>query len=327
MRILVTTRFYKNGQTTHVTDLCSELIRQGHEVLLILTQLHDPPYTSYLQKMEIPHVTTTELGRLQASIHRRLPRPHIIHNHSVHTLKLAERLGEQLEIPLITTVHYLDFDPQLLKKQDAVVLISGEMEQSFGKLDVASFVVENGVPVPKDVSPSCSWNKKAVFLAQVNPAKEGNFQAMTETLLTWGWNIHSAGNWRYPGVICHGWVNDVEPLIRSSDLVIGSGRAIRQGMASGKPCWVLGAYSDGLVTPENVADLEWTNFSGRFSKEPFSPRKAAKDLKKPLTGKMLTLGAFGRKHAEEHFSIEGMVEKLVTIYENCLGKCSREKET
>ncbi|NMB21336.1 MAG: glycosyltransferase family 4 protein [Firmicutes bacterium] len=327
MRVILTTRFYKNGQTTHVTDLCTELMRQGHQVLLIINHLHDPPYARWLQETMIPHVTTTELGKLKKSIHRLLPQPHIIHNHSVRTLPLANTLGKIFQIPKVTTVHYLDFDANLLCTQDAVISISQEMQAQLKKLGITSHVIENGVRIPKQLSTRNTWKKAALFLAQVTPAKEANFRQMTESLLDWGWTITSAGNWSHRGVTAHGWINDVGAVLRDSDLVIGSGRAVRQAMAWGKPAWVLGTYSDGLVTPENIVQLEETNFSGRFSKQPFSRSKASVYLENPSPKEMQELGHFGRRHATEQFSIERMVKKLVLIYESCLLKSSGEKET
>ena len=50
MRILVMTRFYRNGQTTHVLDLCVELLHLGHRVLLAISDLND---VVYLQKLKV----------------------------------------------------------------------------------------------------------------------------------------------------------------------------------------------------------------------------------------------------------------------------------
>jgi hypothetical protein len=227
-------------------------------------------------------------------------------------------LGEILQIPKVTTVHYLDFDVDLLGKQDAVVLISQEMQRNFAHLNIVSHVVENGVSLPMHACSKKPWQKRALFLAQVTPAKEKNFLEMTRSLLSWGWTVSSAGNWHHRGVTSHGWVNDVGTLLKESDMMIGSGRAVRQGMAWGIPAWVLGAYCDGLVTCENVTQLEETNFSGRSSRQPFSQSKAAIHLKNPSPDDMWFLGDFGRKRAREHYTIDHMAAKLAVIYEKCL---------
>ena len=47
-------RFYKNGQTTHVTSLGVELLRQGHDVLLVISHLHDPAFSRWLRRKGFP---------------------------------------------------------------------------------------------------------------------------------------------------------------------------------------------------------------------------------------------------------------------------------
>lgn len=316
MRILIVTRFYKNGQTTHVVDLCSELIRQKHQVILIITHLYDPVYLGWLRDRKIPHLVTSDPYKLRKHIQEW--RPQIIHNHSAHTLQATLLLGRELHIPTLTTVHYLDFAPrELLQEQDGAIFISKEMEEHFGSLDIPTFVVENGITIPQGTPPRHSWKKRALFLAQVTKEKESNFQVMAQSLLEWGWTITSAGNWRYRGINSLGWVNDVSPLLRQADLVVGTGRTVREGMAHGAAVWVLGAYSDGLVTPENVEKLRRTNFSGRTTREIFSPKAAALDLREPSLERFSKLGNFGRQYAQEHFSLEAMVKKLIPIYQAC----------
>jgi glycosyltransferase involved in cell wall biosynthesis len=328
LRIIITTRFYKNGQTTHVTDLCAELMRQGHQVLLIMNQLHDPEYARWLRQTKIPYVTASDPRKLTKCVERWLPASHIIHNHSSHTLSTAEALSSLLKIPSITTVHYLGFgSASVLERQDAVIVISREMQKAFEHLTIPTYMVENGVPLPPQHQPMKPWRRNALFLAQATPEKEKNFRSMTESLLAWGWNISSAGNWRHEGITSHGWMNEVGTLLKQTNLVIGTGRAVREAMAWGTPAWVLGTYCDGLITPENITQLEETNFSGRFSKRLFSPNEAALHLKEPSSRDLQALGTFGRKYAQEHYSIQSMVEKILAIYGKCLLKCSGEKQT
>lgn len=328
MRIIVTTRFYRNGQTTHVTDLCTELIRQGHQVLLIMNQLHDPGYVRWLRQTKIPYVTTPDLGKLRKCVERWLPNPHIIHNHSHHTLPTADALSNLLQIPSITTVHYLNFQStSLLKRQNGVIVISREMQRIFQDMQVTTYVVENGIPLPQRLPLMKPWRQRALFLAQTTPEKEKNFRSMTESLLEWGWNVSSAGNWRHEGITYYGWINEIGFLLRQTNLVIGTGRAVREAMAWGIPAWVLGAYCDGLVTPENAAQLEETNFSGRSSRRPFSRSEAASYLKEPSPQVLEALGTFGKRRAQEHYSIQNMVEKVLAVYGEYLPKCLREKQT
>ncbi|NLL43731.1 MAG: glycosyltransferase family 4 protein [Firmicutes bacterium] len=328
MNIILVTRFYQNGQTAHVTDLCTELIRQGHQILLVITQLHNVPYSRWLRQRKIPYVTAANPNQLQKYLQRRRFRPQIIHNHSSHTLELTLTLGALWHVPTVTTVHYLDFQAkELLSEQDGVILISREMQDVFHDLVVPSYVVENGVYLPRPGAGAKPWSKKALFLAQVTSKKKENFRSMTESLLAWGWQVSSAGNWCSEGIFCHGWVNEIGSLLSKTNLVIGTGRAVREAMAWGTPAWVLGSYSDGLVTPENVGQLEETNFSGRCSKRPFSPSEAEPLLKDPSPQTWHELSVFGRERALRHYSVEAMTRKLGAVYEECILKSGGEKQT
>lgn len=328
MKIILTTRFYRNGQTAHVTDLCTELMRRGRKVLLIITGLHDPAYLRWLKSKRIPFATASNPNQLKKYLRRTQFTPHIIHNHSSHTLELAAALSSHFNVPSVTTVHYLDFPrSELLTGQSAVIFISREMAEFFRDLAVPSYIVENGIPIPPSLRQNLPWRKEALFLAQVTAEKQENFRSMTESLLSWGWKVKSAGNWCYEGIACLGWVNETGPLLSRAKLVIGTGRAIREAMAWGVPAWVLGSYCDGLVTPANVAELETVNFSGRCSKKPFSPAEAEALLKIPSPQAMAALGAFGRERALKHYSIEKMVEKLTAVYQECIWNSGCEKQS
>lgn len=319
MRILVMTRFYRNGQTTHVLDLCAELLELGHRVLLVLANLNDLVYLQRLKASGIPHLLTARPEALRKQLARW--GPELIHNHSAHTLPAALILGQELNIPTLTTVHYLDFEPkQLLQKQAAVILISREMREDFGDLQVPCFVVENGVRLPRLRPRAKRWRQRALLLAQTTPEKQENFHQLSQCLLQWGWEVVSAGGGSFPGVRYLGWVHDVEPLLRGADLVVGTGRAIREGMAACCAAFVLGRYCDGLVTPENVEKLQTANFSGRAYRAPFCPAAAAASLAQPQPAYFQELGRFGRRYALQHFSSRKMALAVEEIYRSILDR-------
>lgn len=319
MRILVMTRFYRNGQTTHVLDLCVELLHLGHRVLLAISDLNDVVYLQKLKVEGIPHLLTSDPKRL----HKRLTKwqPELIHSHSAHTLAAAIDLGRRLNIPTVSTVHYLDFDQkELLEKQTAVILISREMQARFADLPVPSFVVENGVRLGRLKPRTKRWRQLVLFLAQITPDKLENFRQLTQCLLSWGWEVMSAGNGQFPGVKYLGWVHEVAPLLRQANLVVGTGRAIREGMAAGCAAYVLGTHCDGLVTPENVRQLEVANFSGRTYGRQFDAASAAEVLQHPDPEQFLALGRFGRRYALQHFSSRKMTLAVEQVYFSALDR-------
>lgn len=312
------TRFYRNGQTTHVFDLCAELLQLGHRVLLALTELNDVVFLQRLKQEGIPHLLTSNGESLFKQISKW--RPEIIHSHSAHTLPAAVQLGRQLDIPTVSTVHYLDFKPRdLLEEQAAVILISQEMRTHFADLPVPTFVVENGVRVERFKTRGKRWRQLALILGQVTPEKRENFLELTQHLLRWGWEVYSTGDWPLPGVRHLGWIHDVAPLLKRANLVVGTGRAIREGMAAGCAAFVLGTHCDGLVTPENAARLRETNFSGRTFLAPFRLADAA-CLAQPDPQYLQDLGKFGRRYALQHFSSRRMAQLVEQVYRSALAQ-------
>ena len=319
MRILLMTRFYRSGQTTHVLDLCLELLQLGHRVLLAIADLNDVIFLQKLKQAAVPHLLTAK----QDKLHRQLTRwkPEIIHNHSAHTLPVAVQLGRLLVIPTVSTVHYLDFEPrELLEEQTAVILISQEMRWHFADLRVPAFVVEWSARLAPLRTRAKRWRQLALLLGQETPEKRENFYQLSQHLILWGWEVLAAGNWQLPGVKTLGWVYDAAPFLRKANLVVGTGRAIREGMAAGCAAYVLGSYCDGLVTPENVEGLQTTNFSGRTQRQSFCPKSAANDLARPDPERFLELGRFGRRYALQHFSSGQMALAVEGVYRQALAR-------
>jgi glycosyltransferase involved in cell wall biosynthesis len=67
-----------------------------------------------------------------------------------------------------------------------------------------------------------------------------------------------------PHISFHGYTANARDLIRGSDVVLGMGRVLLEGLAEGKPCVLVG-YNEtcGLVSASTFDHFRWSNFSGR----------------------------------------------------------------
>jgi hypothetical protein len=318
LRIIMMTRFYLNGQTTHVLDLCHALQKRGHRVFLIASRLDHPAYARWLQEKGIPFNRTDRPTDLVHYL-RRL-RFDVIHNHSAHTLDAALQLGSLLEIPVIATCHYLDFEPvNLLRRTHAVVAISEEMAAQLPLPTQQIRIVENGVPIPAAVE----WHnrsREAVVLARVDQSRSTAYGQAVDALLELGWRVSIAGGWRHPGAHAVGWTINPNKLLQRARLVLGTGRAIREGMAAGCVGLVVGDYMDGIVTPANVETLRRTNFSGRTGKQTPSPERFRSELAKLQSWNLGDLMMFSRTYAKKHFDINKMADAMASIYREAGGK-------
>jgi hypothetical protein len=283
VRILMLTRFYLNGQTTHVLELCHALQRKGHNVFLIASRLDHPGYAQWLKEKGIPFSRTHRPSYLVNNL--RVMQFDVIHNHSAH----------------------------------AVVAISDEMAAQLPFPREQIRIVENGVPIPRFVNLT-NRPKAAVVLARVNEARQRAYAQTVDILREKGWEVMVAGGWRYPGTRSLGWTQNPQLVLERARLVVGTGRAVREGMAAGYAALVLGDMLDGLVTPENAAVLRRANFSGRARSMEPTPSNLRQELAKLESSGAGQLMRFSRAYAQEHFGIDKMAAEIVTVYREAAGK-------
>lgn len=314
MNILMLTRFYLNGQTTHVLALCSELAKMGHNLILCIENLHHPGYIQWLRKQRLKYVTTSDPSNLEYLIKKY--QIEVIHTHSAHTINVSLNLGKQYHIPVIATCHYLDFPPiEQLNEATQVIAISEEMKQTLKLPDYKTVMIENGINtnqlkpvINKNLSP------KAVIITRMTKEKEPGYIHLTNILINSGWHVKSIGNWRPPyGTTYVNWMVDLTDQLNQADLVVGTGRTIREGMAAGCSALILGDYLDGLVTPENVENLRKYNFSGRATKQIATIEALTKVILKLTPLKLRELQKFSYEYSR-NFSIRKMSNQILEIY-------------
>lgn len=320
MKILMITRFYLNGQTTHVFSLCKELIRQGHQVFLIACYLDKTIYLRQLNDLRIPFSTAPKPIRLRSFLENK--GFDLIHTHSAHTLAQSLELGKHLRVPVVSTCHYLGFPlADKLVETDAIIVISPEMKESYAFPEEKTFIIQNGVEIPPNANTSLGENYHALILTRMTERKRNGFQNFVTVVNRLNWRVTSVGNWTPPqGVTRVPWTTDTSPFLKQADVVVGTGRAIREGLAAGCVGIVLGEWSDGVVTPDNVDLLARHNFSGRATKtRPSLPYWES--LAPCFTDEsILSLKKFGREYAQKNFGIDKMTKETIRVYRNVLSK-------
>jgi len=116
-----------------------------------------------------------------------------------------------------------------------------------------------------------------------------------------------------------GWLADPSPVFREVDVVVGSGRVIREGLASGKPCLLLGPAYHGLVSPASLNPALGHDFSGTAPPRPPPDGKRILDDLDQLTedpGLRQRLAENGRDYALAHLGLERMALLTVGVYAN-----------
>ena len=323
MRILMLTRFYLNGQTTHVFSLCSQLLKSGHQPFLVAANLNHPVYYQWLRNQQIPFSASADPAFVEQLMQKY--DFELIHTHSFHTLELALDLGRRHQIPVAATCHYLDFQSlEKLAHADKIITISPEMAETLPLPPDKTVMIENGIDTAALKAarlPKEHTVPKAVVVTRMTDNKEPGYAILVIVLINRGWKVQSVGNWRphYLGIPYTGWQVDLRSTYQTADLVIGTGRSIREGMAAGAAAFVLGDYLDGIVTETNVEVLRHYNFSGRAQKQ-IPTTQAIVDQIDCLTESNLSkLQVFSYQYAHQHFSQKKMTDAVVAVYQSLLG--------
>ena len=108
---------------------------------------------------------------------------------------------------------------------------------------------------------------------------------------------------------------DVEKHINQVDICISLGRGILEAMSCGRAAIVFDYDGgDGLVTVDNIDEIQKCNFSGRRLKRRFSVETLIDEIQKYTKH----MGMANRGIVEERFSAEKNVNLLIDIYEKAI---------
>lgn len=311
------------GIETHVDGLAFALARSGFEVTIAFSRISDP---SLFRRAIEAGVTVTEADGDAVLKLVRQERVDLLHAHSHGASRVARTSHARWRIPTVVTVHGpAQSVPLGAAPGIGIICVSEEVARplraAFGtRLEV----IENGIdlsrfkPPRSGARPPIRSKEKLqiAYLGRVGPAKKRGLEALWEAMsprpeveLTFISNWAPHGHARP--------THDVAAALSRYDLVLSTGRGVREAMASGAAAAVLGVYWDGLVTPQNVQSLRWHNFSGRTHRLVPSAGTLASEIRPLLTdrARLGALAAFACEYAHAHFGEEPMLQKTLQIYQ------------
>lgn len=325
MRILFVSRLFLSGQTTHVVTLAEALHeRPGVEVTLVTLGSNHPAawqrYSVALRRKGIACHQAADVEQLHQIA--RQTQVDVIHCHSSDLIPAALRAARALDRPLVVTCHgkgVLRSQPRLVHA-DAVIAVGPSV---FSELDEAGLsgivLIGNGVDLnrfhPRPKVPGFD----IAFVGRVDPTKRRGLYALIEAVgRIPRVHLSIASNDTPPAAPrCTnlGWIEDVAPLLARSDVVFGTGRAIREGLASGCVAFVLGAAYGGLVHPQSPMVASFPNFSG-LNGRPIDSGQIRLDLLRLFQDRKrrAALSLWGRQYAQRHFCLADVVDRTVGVY-------------
>lgn len=293
------------GIETHVESLAKELQKLGQRVTIAFPRILHPEVFAPAVAAGARLVALDRRGFVDFC--RRDP-PDIVHAHSHGACGIAERVRRLIGIPWIATLHGPGQSPGAVFNGSPVALISVSREIARalpGNRRV--IVIENGVDLAR-FHPARRRERRrnepvrALYLGRVGPSKMNGVLALKEALGSRSdVELRFVSTWAPEG---RGEpTGRVEEALARADLVFSTGRGVREAMACGCAAFVLGTYSDGLVTPAVVDRLAYFNFSGRATRQPPTAKQIAFAFRSLLREpeEIRRLGRFGAEHAARNW--------------------------
>lgn len=328
MKILHLNRFSYSGQTTHVFSLVQEQQRQGHLSHLALegypTLAALNVYRKTIERLGVTVIRPGDKKTLSRMIQKH--KYDIIHAHSSLTFPMAHRLCREFGIPYVVTCHGLGLNKEEYKAffhdAGALFCISPRVEQSMHDYADKVLPVVNGVDLELFKPEIKAEPVKVALVSRIDAWKQEGYHHFCKAAdLLEGVEFYIASNKPplSPRAVFLGWTDDVAELLAKTDIVVGTGRAIVEGLASGNAALVLGRTYQGLVTSEKMKEEDYLDFSGLFGSDPcykdifFEMARLARDI--PCLRK---LQEAGRIRAEQYYDNTTICNHISDAYERIL---------
>lgn len=339
MRVVLAARFFFSGQTTHVVELARELARSGHRVAVLTTARgHVEAWRAYQAPLAEVGVVTERvddsagMGRFCQAF-----APDVLHVHSSDLIGPCSELCDACGIPVVVTAHGLGVaeNAPRIHRVHAVIAVGGNVRADLHRAGLRRVVViTNGVDTdrfsPDGFSPGGRVELRRgvpspitiAYVGRIDALKRRGLVELIEAVaLLPGARLLLASNERVnrPHVTSLGWQVDVAPLMAKSHVVVGTGRAVREGLAAGRVAMLLGEAYGGVVSPEHPGtrqgDGDGYGFSARAGRPP-RREEIRRDLIRVLQAESHYRGLcrWGRAFALRHFSLKAMAAAVTRVY-------------
>lgn len=326
MRVLFLSGFYFSGQTTHAVELAGALRAQGHSVSVFTRgRAQLPAWAMYERTLTAAGVDARRFERRLEAVDAALAfGPDVVHCHSSTLLADALEIGRRAGAPVVFTAHGLGIRRPELIRVDWVIAVGPRVEAEARRAGVERLsLIGNGVDLRRFAPRSKERSPLIAYVGRVDAAKRRGLAALVEATRRVG-RLHVAANERPQGdgVVALGWIADVAPLLGRAHVVVGTGRAIREGMACGCVGVILGARYGGVVRPGSLRAGAFPSFSGDIGEEPHASR-IERDLVALFQNRdgLEALARWSRRYAERHFSLERMARRVASVYERLVRGC------
>lgn len=260
------------GSETWTETLALQLKKMGHEVVCFSPQLGT--VSQRLKEKGVRcfnNIATSGVKPFSIILEPKVEHEYdvIIANHN-HIVKF---LREQFpRTPIISTIHgiiHTDPDGNIAPEHPALnagvqqfVAVSEEVQALLReKYNIDSVIVRNFIDTDhyKAKRKIAKTPKQILFNSNYNSNNDDEVKVLREVAKHYGAKLAAIGQ---------NFVHAPDPMtaIESSDIVIGMGRSVLEGLAAGRICIVDGRWGcPGVISESTVEEMRFFNFSGRQS--------------------------------------------------------------
>jgi glycosyltransferase involved in cell wall biosynthesis len=260
----------------------------------------------------------------------------LLHGHPADGTGICNHLGNKLNLPVIITYHgFYGWNHTIHKNVKNIVTVSKEVSDRLVLTDSTLInkikIIQNGIDINKFYPMGNNVENTVLFIGRIDADKYYSIKKIISALDGLGITLLVAGHGAYydnlnaekpDWVKLLGYVDKMNDVISQSNIVIATGRGVREAMLCGKPCISLDAYGyDGIVKDDTIGGLEYQNFSGRSeNKEPLEENIILRDIKYLLNEDIQSdIGKWSREYALDNYDSKIFIDEHLDLYRNLIG--------
>lgn len=300
MKILITNHHLNllGGSETFTYTLAHALRRAGHEVCIITAEKGTVSQVLEKEGFEITDVPTEWRGRKFDVIHAHHNGMAMVARHVfplTPMLFLSHGIIPGLEEPPsidLGIARYIGVSEEVVSA----------LSEKHGIADAA--IMRNGVDCNRFKPAQSIAERPEKVLILSNHCEKERLSLVTKACAVTGAEVQLAG-------MENGSIWRTEEAINDADIVISLGRGAVEAMACGRAAFVYDWHGgDGMITPENYAEIRKHNFSGRRFKTEYT----AETLAEELSSYDPEMGRKNREIALEYHNIDSQVPFYEELY-------------
>lgn len=336
MKVLLLNHYFRCGQSVHVEMLAKALARRGFDVSIYFNNnfRYLRSRTAIIEAFRLQLNALAEAGvNVLGSLPKKVSQDTIIHAHSALTWRKGLELAKASGCPFAVTIHGTGLERYTDVMQQADLVLSVAEVFAAPYRSFAENIIVLGNAVELDVhKPQKKHTTKVMltYLVRYADSKRVGLIALNNAIKTLRKDrpVEARVIGNIPRGIFDevnyikqlGWQTDRAKWLGDSDIVIGTGMAIREGMAAANVGYVMGKFIDGIVQPDLLPPVP--EFTGRESKVWPSPRTIVSDLA-PLIENREALRLLQYKSyefAKKYFDFEYFLDRIIDYYQGAFEK-------